>query len=334
MRKLVSLLFVVAIAMASVVGVTAQDADGNVGSGTYTDDRGNQVATLEVTGVEAGWSDYADNGAPARGYEFHAVHFTITNVSDIQLDVNDMRFSMVDSLGLNSSRKNVRLDETAETNVLTDSFSLAAGESQEATLVFELFSDVSPALFMWQPDSGSLVMVDVSDGSAEESAVANGLNAPAFFGDERGNLVGSIELLEIEEDWRDFQEFYGPDRGMRHVAVHFRVTNLADTSIEVNPFNISLLDSESANNGRSSARAEETAEIQVTTDRVDVAPGESFEGMLVYTLYDGVEPAALIWQPEYGVITAVILNGEDSGTEPIATPEENDDENADATPAA
>ena len=112
---------------------------------------------------------------------------------------------------------------------------------------------------------------------------------------------------------------------MRDVAVHFTVTNHTDAPIEMNPFNLSLLDSESANNGRAFATASETAEVQITDDSLEVAPGESFDGMLVYTLFEGVDPMAFIWQPEYGVITAVILDDAGDATETEATPEEEND---------
>lgn len=330
MRKLITLLLAAAMSVAGVAGIAAQDSGDTAGSGVgstaiYFDDRGNQIATLEVTEVEAGWSDYADNGAPSRGYDFHAVHFTVTNDSDAPLEINTSRFSLVDTQGLNNSRAYVRVAEGSESNVLEDTVNLEAGETLEAALVFELFSDVSPAAFIWQPGSGTLVMAYVGDGSAEENAVVTGLNVPATFADDRGNPLGSIEVTEVEDSWDDYQENRGPDRGVRYVAVHFTVTNLSDAPIEVNPFNLSLLDSESANNGRAFTAASETAEVQVTDDSVDVAPGESFDGMLVYTLFDGVDPLALIWQPEFGVITVVILDDAGVETETEATPEEESD---------
>lgn len=342
MKKLVHLLLAAAMTVTGVLGVAAQDDDSALGEGIggsaiYIDERGNHVATLEVTGVEAGWSDYDDRGAPTRGYDFHAVHMVITNESDSPLEVNPSRFSLVDTNGLNNSRKNVRLAETSASDVLSDAANLEAGETLERTLVFELFSDVSPAVFMWQPGGGKLVAVNVSDGSAEESAVAVGLNTPAVFTDERGNVVGSVEVTEVVDGWDEFRERSDPDRGMRYVAVHFTVTNLSDASLEVNPFNLSLLDTESTNNGRSYVSAAETATTQITSDSLDVAPGESFSGMIVYTLFDGVDATALMWQPGYGVIAMVIL-GESEGD---ATPEvedtdvvEDEEEDVVATPAA
>lgn len=59
--------------------------------------------------------------------------------------------------------------------------------------------------------------------------------------------------------------------------------------------------------------------------------------MLVFTLFEGVEPGALIWQPEYGVITAVILDDAGEATETDAAPGEEtevEDDEVAATPAA
>lgn len=342
MRRMTGLLLAVMLAITGVAGAVAQADDSALGTGEgstaiLTDDRGNQVASMEVSEIEAGWSDYGERGAPARGYDFYAVHFSITVIGDDPVEVNNSRFSLVDSQGLNNSRAFVRLAETSTTEVLEDTVDLDSGETLETTLVFELFSDVTPVLFMWQPSSGSLVMIDVSDGGGEGIALAHGLETPAVYGDDRGNPVASIEVLEVEDDWQEFDQYSSPDRGMRHVAVHFRITNLSNDSIELNPYNVSLLDSESTNNSRSSTRAAETATVAITSDTTTVAPGETLDGMLVYTLYEGVDPAALIWQPEYGVITAVILtdNGDaDTGAVPAGLPGDDEEDDAQATPAA
>lgn len=353
MKKLVTLMLTAVLALSAVFGVAAQDAGSGVAVGTgtpvtWTDDRGSVVGTLQVNEVEIGWSGYEENRGPERGYDFVAVHFTVTNDSGAAIEVNPSRFSLVDSFGLNNGRAWVRAAEGTE--VLDDTVNVEAGESLDATVVYQIFTDVTPALFVWQPESGKLLSVVLTDGSEEESSVAMGIGTPAVWGDDRGNIVASMQVNEVEEDWQDYSEYSAPGRGERYVAVHFTVTNLSDAPLELNPYYFSMVDSEGTNNGRSYVSAADDADPAITSDEVEVAPGESIDGVIVFVLYDGVDPNVFIWQGDYGSLTAVLLTGDSAApADGEATPEDEDsssdaadlldnlggdDEDAESTPAS
>lgn len=341
MRKLFSALLALGIMMSGVMGVAAQEAGSAYASGvgssaTWTDDRGNVVATLEVTDVVADWDEYDDRSAPTRGYVYYAVTFAVTNEGSGSVEVERNRFTLLDSAGLNNSSSRVDAADGSTAEILEDTASLEAGEQGEFTLVFQLFSDVTPAMFTWQPDSGRIVLVNVGEDGVDPTSVATGFDAPATWTDDRGNQVASLEVLEIEEDWQDYGEYETPDRGSSYVAIHFRVTNLSNADIEVEPFNLSMLDSESANNGRSYARGNDDVADSIFIDSTSVAPGESIEGLLVFEVFGGVEPVALIWQPEWGALSIVVLSDDEATQGTDATPEESvdDDEDTEATPAS
>lgn len=336
MKKFIGSLLAVAMMMSGVVGVAAQDTETAYGSGigspaTWFDDRGNPVASVEVTDVIEDWTEHEANRGPARGYLYYAVVLDVTNLGSGDIEVSARDFSLVDTMGLNNARSSIAADPGSSIEVFSDTAPVAAGESAEFVVVYELFSDVSPAMLVWQADSGQLVLVNLSDGNQEPSAVVQGMNTPATWSDDRGNEVATIEVTNLTDDWQDHDPNRAADRGSRYVAVSFTITNISDASFEVNPYNLSLVDTEGTNNSTSSVRAAEDGETVLFSDRQDLAPGESVEGTIVFQLFSGIDPVGMIWQPEYGILNVVVLV---EGSDVAATPELDTDQLEDLDPFA
>lgn len=336
MRKLISLFFVAALAMTSVMGVAAQNtstsfADGLNTPATWTDDRGNQVATIEVNEINPDWTQHSEYSTPERGYLFQAVTFTVTNTSGSGLIVEPYDFSLVDETGRNNGRAYVSLEEADEGLIFEEDLPLAADESAELTLAFQTPVDIAATAFVWQPEGGVLVVVNIGEGSTENAAVVTGFNTPSTWTDERGNAVATLEVVEIEEDWQDYGEYNEPERGTIYRAVHVKITNVSGSSLIVEPYDFTLLDSTGMNNGRAYAEAAEGSDIQVLRDDVPLGDGESFEGIVVFQMYPDVTPTAMMWQPDSGLLNMVILT-EGGESTPLASPAAGDD--VEATPAA
>jgi hypothetical protein len=130
---------------------------------TYFSDRGDPVTTITVLDVERGWQDYGEYYAPDPGIEYVAVTFSVENLSRSNIIVEPFDFSMLDGLGRNNSRSYVSVDEGSDVQIFEDDTALASGETAELTIVFEVFEETDFAYFMWQPDSGVIVMVDLRD---------------------------------------------------------------------------------------------------------------------------------------------------------------------------
>lgn len=334
MRKMVVLLLAAVLTMGSVLGVAAQDAPTGFATGydsaaTWTDDRGNEVATLEVNEVTTEWDGHSEYSAPDRGNMFQAVTFTVTNVSGSGLIVEPYDFSLLDDTGRNNGRSWVSLDEASEGLIFTEDLPLAADESAELTLVYQTPIDVSATALVWQPESGMLVIAHFGETPAENAAVVFGLNTPATWIDERGNPVATLEVVEIDEDWQDYSEYREPERGTVYRAVHVKITNISGSSLIVKPYDFSLLDNTGMNNSRSWVDTAEGSNDVVLSEDVPLGDGEVFEGIIVYQMYADITPTAMIWQPERGLLNMVVLD-EGADSAPAATPEMGDD--AGATP--
>lgn len=335
MRRLIALLLATALTMGSVFGVAAQDAPTSISSGfgspaTWTDDRGNQVATLEVNEVVTEWDGHSEYSAPERAHMFQAVTFTVTNISGSGLIIEPYDFSLVDDLGRNNARSWVSVDEANEGLIFEDDLPLSADESAELTLVYQTPVDVSASALVWQPDSGVLVIAHFGETPAENAAVVFGYNTPSTWIDERGNPVATLEVVDVDEDWQDYSEYREPERGTVYRAVHIKVTNISGSSLIIEPYDFSLLDSTGLNNSRSWVDAAEGSDVLVFSDDTPLSDGETFEGVIVFQMYADIAPTAMMWQPDRGLLNMVVLE-EGAESTPAASPEAGDD--VEATPA-
>ena len=339
MRKLFTALVALGMMMTSFVAVSAQDAAENASSSavgfdspaTFIDERGNEVATISVSSIDPEFSDHSEYSTPERGYIFVAVNFTVTNISGSSMIVEPYDFSLLDAQGRNNGRAYVSQDDNPQTPVFEDDLALADGEAAELTSVFQVPADVPAAALIWQPDSGILVIIDITEGAGEASAVAVGLNAPVTWTDDRGNEVATLEITAVNPGWEDYDEYNEPERGMHYVAVDFKVTNVSGSNLILEPYDFSLIDNVGINSGRSYVRAADGAD-EIFIEDAPVADGEVYEGTVVFSMLVDMAPASFMWQPDSGLIHLINLgDAEGSDATPVASPaveEEGESDNA------
>lgn len=130
---------------------------------TYFSERGDPVATIQVVDVERGWQEYGEYYEPKAGLEYVAVTFEVSSVARGNLVVKPYDLSLIDGIGRNNSRSYVSVDEASSVEILEDDTAVATGETAQLTIVFELFEEAQLGYFMWQPDSGIIIMVDLTE---------------------------------------------------------------------------------------------------------------------------------------------------------------------------
>ncbi len=331
MKKLLTAVMAVGLIVSGVAGANAQDtptasATGLNSPATYFDTRGNEVATVEVTGVQEDWAEYDEYSAPDRGYAYRAVEFTVTNVSDTSMIVENYDFSLLDATGRNSSSAWVSPADDSTTALFEDDVPLGGGESADLVLVFETPSDIPAQALLWQPDYGTLVSVNFGEAGFPDAAMASGFDTPSTWTDDRGNPVATLEVTGVTADWDGYSEYSEPERGMMYYAVDITVTNVSDRSMILSQYNFTMVDSSGLNNSAAWVSVADGSDEVLFTEDVPLAAGESYDGTIVFSVYTDLEPAAVVWQPDSGILNIVQLG---TGAAPAdATPE------VDATPAA
>jgi hypothetical protein len=138
-------------------------AEGFDAPATYFSDRGDAITTITVLDVERGWQDYGRYYDPDPGVEYVAVTFAVENLSRGNIIVKPYDFSMLDAFGRNNSRSYVSVDEDSGARIFEEDTTVASGEAVELVIIFALYEQTEIAMFMWQPDSGIIVMVDLRD---------------------------------------------------------------------------------------------------------------------------------------------------------------------------
>ena len=106
---------------------------------TYYGENGDPSGTATVTGIERGWEEFDEFNEPERGSEY--VAFTVVVESTISrgaIEVDDYDFSLQTAEGYLWSTS-FASSETADPPLLEDAVSLASGDSEEFTIIFEVF---------------------------------------------------------------------------------------------------------------------------------------------------------------------------------------------------
>ncbi|MCO5216907.1 MAG: DUF4352 domain-containing protein [Thermomicrobiales bacterium] len=325
MKKLITALLAFTMLFSSIGAAMAQDAPSAVATGfdstaTYMDSRGREVATMSVTGVVDDWDEYDSYYGPERGSVYRAVEFTVTNISGGSMIIRNYDFSLIDATGRIISTAWVEAAETSETVLFSQDVPLADGESADLVLVFETLKDVDGAALVWQPEYGILVLAQFGGDDVQDSSFGHGFGGVATWTDDRGNPVGTLVVNEIEADWMDYDQYSQPERGQVYKAVHFTVTNVSSSSLIIGPYDFTLLDNGGVNNSRAWATASADTETVLFDNDVPLAPGESYEGVMIFSMYDDLEPVAVIWQPDYSIYNVVILTATDAGTDGSVNP--------------
>lgn len=131
---------------------------------TWTDENGDAMATITVTNVERGWEDYDEYSEPERGTEY--VAFTIEVESLIErgaIDVEGYDFSLQTATGYYYGTSYASA-EKADPPLLEDTVSLANGDSEEFTLVYNVYEEDGLAHLFWAPDSGYFLTIASLEG--------------------------------------------------------------------------------------------------------------------------------------------------------------------------
>lgn len=171
------------------------------------------------------------------------------------------------------------------------------------------------ALFMLIGSTASVAMAqDATPGADEpvapsggETAFASGIGEPAAYFSERGDAIALITVTDVERGWQDYGEYYEPDPGYEYVAVTFEIENLARNNMIAEPFDFSMLDELGRNNSRSYVSPDEASGVTIFEDDTAIASGETVELTIIFELYEQTETAALMWQPDSGIIVMVDL---------------------------
>lgn len=185
-------------------------------------------------------------------------------------------------------------------------------------LIFSIPAHTEGMALTWQPEYSTMVMVNLMTEETVAGSISEGLNTPATITDEFGNVVATVQITELMEDWGDYDEYYAPSEGETYWAIRFSLTNETNRPVSVNPLRFALIDSEGVYVLSDSVRTNDDADYEIYRTE-DVAPGETLEGIVIFPLAEESTPIAFQWTSS-GLNPSIIFLAERDGVEPAATP--------------
>ncbi|MDQ3541930.1 MAG: DUF4352 domain-containing protein [Chloroflexota bacterium] len=127
---------------------------------TYYGQNGEPVGEITVTEITRNWEDYGEFEEPDPDVEYIAFTIEVESLTSRgAIDVDPYRFQLQSPAGFVYTTSFVQGAEGLEPAVVTESTSLAEGETLEGLLVFEVFADEELAHLFWTPDSSFLLTI-------------------------------------------------------------------------------------------------------------------------------------------------------------------------------
>ncbi|MBX3068871.1 MAG: DUF4352 domain-containing protein [Thermomicrobiales bacterium] len=134
---------------------------------------------------------------------------------------------------------------------------------------------------------------------------AGAIGSPVPFYSVDGNQIGTITINEVVDPFEEFDTYYEPQRGYHYVAIDLTVANGSQRPIEVDPYDLVMVDSDGfVSNGSSmSLNSESTATLLEYTDAL--APGTEASGLVVFEAFSGTSISRILFSPNFDVTTTI-----------------------------
>ncbi len=115
-----------------------------------------------MTEITRNWQDFGEFEEPDPGVEYIAVTIEVESLTSRgAIEVDPFDFSLQTPAGFLYSNAFAQGAEDLDPPVLTESTSLAGGETLEALIIFEVFEDEELAHLFWAPEGAFLTAANL-----------------------------------------------------------------------------------------------------------------------------------------------------------------------------
>jgi hypothetical protein len=146
---------------------------------------------------------------------------------------------------------------------------------------------------------------DTDEDDATASADANPVNpqmgdAVTYFA-SNGDPQLTFTVTDAFRDWDEYDEYSEPDRGVTYLAIELEIENISDDGFEIDPYRFGLQDAQGFFFGNAYVSPAEETSTEVLTESVIVDGGETWEGVIIFEVFDNQELRNLYWN-ESGIL--------------------------------
>ena len=277
---------------------------------------GAEVGSITVNTVTDPFEGFDSYSAPPRGYHYALVEVTITNTSNRPFEVSPGSFVAVDTDGFVAEQSYVTYTDPSITD-LDYLDALAPGDSASGVVPYSLFGDATIEEIYYSPSYDRLVTVL----DLRAAPVTAGTTVPVM--NNSGAEIAQVTVNSVVAPFEGYDANSAPSRGSTYVAVDVTVTNTGTGVLSVSPSDFQVVDDEGF--VLSSSYVSRTDTTVPDYDYVDLAQGESQQGLIVYQIYEGVPVAKVLYGDGYTTLTVVADvqswtgSGLEAGAQPAVT---------------
>lgn len=310
MRRLALLAVLVALTLGVLAPSVAQAQTGTPASGGSTGSfgiplgtavpwvgpDGAQLATISVTNITDPFQGYDPSYAPNRGYHYALADVTVTNTSSGPIDFDPTYLVAIDNDGFVSSQAYVTFSDPAVTQ-MSYATGIAPGASVSGVIPYPLFGDATVQRMAYNPSYDRFV--EVLD--LRTAPVAAG--TPVSIMGTDGSQVAQVTVIGVTAPFTGYDSASAPPRGSSYVALEVEVTNTGAGVLSVSPSDFWAIDRDGF--VLTSAYVTRTDTTIPDYTYIDLNPGESQRGILIYPIFADVPLAQVNYGDGYTSINVV-----------------------------
>jgi hypothetical protein len=273
---------------------------------------GSPIGTITVSNITDPFTGFDSSSAPQRGYHYAVAEVTISNTSSSPMEVYPNYIMGIDNEGFVTQQPYLTYTD-ATVVPLEYTEALAAGSSMTGVIPYQLFGDTTLDRLIYAPTyDRQITVLDL-----RTAPVVAG--TPVTILDTTGAPMAEVTVNGVTDPFTGYESFSAPQRGSRYILLDVTVTNTGSGVLSTTPSDFWVVDADGF--VLSSTFASRTDETLPDFDYLDLNPGESQQGALVYEIFEGVPPAQVSWGDGYTSLNVVADLSAGTGTaQPASQP--------------
>ncbi len=149
--------------------------------------------------------------------------------------------------------------------------------------------------------AGSVVTVTAQDAATPESRAESGAGNEVVVVDQDGDDLARFTISEVQDPFKDYEDFSAPERGTRYLSVMMTVENLGERDLDFNTFDLLLRDEDGFIYGTAFVSLPDGGPAELESEAI--ATGDTLEGIVIFSLLSDASPSDLFYAPSERLIT-------------------------------
>ena len=266
---------------------------------------GSTIGTITVSNITDPFTGFDSSSAPQRGYHYALAEITVTNSGTAPMEVYPNYLMGVDNEGFVIQQPYIGYTDTTIVP-LEYTEALAPGASVTGMVPYQLFGQTTLDRIVYSPTyDRQITALDL-----RAAPVVAG--TPVAILDTTGAEVAQVTVNGVTDPFTGYDSFSAPQRGSRFILIDVTVTNTGTGVLSTSPSDFWVVDAEGF--ALSSTYVGRTDPTLPDFDYIDLNPGETQQGAIVYEIYEGVPPAQVSFGDGYTSLNVVADLSAGTGT--------------------